>query len=75
MKDAYGYDIKAGDIVVCAQRRGSSCWVTTCDVLRVDEAKGPVLRKVSGNTDSDLVYGKPYYYKSKPEAIMIVRAS
>lgn len=56
MKDMHGYDIVEGSRVVYAARRGSSCWLNECDVVRVDEVKGLVLKNIVG--------GKPYYFRA-----------
>lgn len=75
MKDCNGREIVAGDVVVSAQRRGSSCWLNTCDVLRVDSEKGPVLkvrRSPIIGAYGTVVYNRPYYHKSGSDTIAVI---
>jgi hypothetical protein len=53
--DVTNREITAGCVVVSPQRKSSSIWLAVCDVVRIDESKGLVLR-VHGSK-------KTYYHK------------
>lgn len=46
--DTVGREIIAGCTVVTPQRKGSRIWLSVSDVVRIDEAKGLVLRPHGG---------------------------
>lgn len=60
--DVTGKEITVGCTVVTPGRRGSSVWLTVAEVVRIDPAKGLVLKE--GNK-------RPYYRKGMGGAAII----